>query len=337
MAAAFPTYDAVNQTFVGARQRKKGTATPVVEQKPRTPNYEKNKKSSLRTIFYSKKRSGAEIDDALNAALAKAFPTYDPIARNFSAELRKKSIRDCTDGTLRNKYYEAYASGNITPELNQVLAERFPDYNPTTQKFTTPRGRHKKPAEQAKQPAPIIPNTPNTNVPVGPNVTSKPTSPEKSIPAAPAGGNTAKQTVTSTQIPAHTAELKVTVKQIKITQDGVYNNIYVNGKRLLHNHVDTSIEFLADNTLMAVHGTVTDNKNLPPRPLYLIYSTDLQVTRWASRDKFSGYSVYAKNVTRLPDTIRIELSNRCMIILDPEREKRRAGAVRFKLMAEKTK
>lgn len=140
-------------------------------------------------------------------------------------------------------------------------------------------------------------------------------------------------TVVQTEKPQVTTptRLTVTLKLVKQSLDAIYNNVYVNGQLILRNHINTDVKLLGDGTLLAIHGIVTDNKRLPQRPLYMIYDTNLAATKWAGRDKFAGYDIYAKYITPTADGVNVMLSNKCTIVLNNEKLKRFAGLTRFEI------
>ncbi len=144
-------------------------------------------------------------------------------------------------------------------------------------------------------------------------------------------------TTTPTQNKAPTSNLIVKIDPVKTTLSGTYNNVYINGKKILSNHFDTDVKLMFDGTLLAIHGIVTDNPSLPQKPIWQIYDTTLHSRVANIKQKFSGYNIHAINIHEIPDGLRIELSNRATAILKAERIKKESGPRRFILNSEHTK
>ena len=134
-----------------------------------------------------------------------------------------------------------------------------------------------------------------------------------------------------------TNQLSVTLEPVKTTLEGTYNNVYVNGKKILSNHFGTEIKLLMDNTILAIHGIVTDNHELPQTPIWQIYGPDLRSRISLHKQKFSGYNIHAKSVKETAEGLRIELSNRCSCLLKTERLLKEAGSKRFFIKDEHTR
>ena len=130
-------------------------------------------------------------------------------------------------------------------------------------------------------------------------------------------------------------DLVVTIKPTKTTLDGTYNNIFVNGKKILSNHINTKIKLLMDDKILAIHGIITDNPDLPHTPIWQVYGTDLRSRISLHKQKFSSYNIYAKSVTETPSGLRIELSNHCQALIKAERIIKESGTKRFTELNEK--
>lgn len=96
---------------------------------------------------------------------------------------------------------------------------------------------------------------------------------------------------------SHTQEIVVSVKQIKITLEGVYNNIFVNGKKLLSNHINTQIKTFGNGVILAIHGTVINDARYPTTPMWLIYDTNLQLCNPRISTAFSNRYIQVKSIT----------------------------------------
>ncbi len=149
--------------------------------------------------------------------------------------------------------------------------------------------------------------------------------------------NKAKSEISYTSTEIKYQNLVVSVKQNKITFDGIYNDIFVNDKKILSNHITTQINLLGEDTILAVHGIVTDNKKYPKTPQWMIYDAQLQSRAPKIEQTFSKYYVQIKNVTLAGDSIRLDLTNRSSCMLKIDRMKKIAGNKRFVIKNEKTK
>lgn len=126
-------------------------------------------------------------------------------------------------------------------------------------------------------------------------------------------------------------KLSVTLKLVKQSLTDAFYDVYINGQKILRNHANTELKLFGDGTLLAIYGIVTTDKNLPQRPLWLVYNTDLVANKWAGRDKISGYRIYTKYISPTPTGVSIVLSNRMTILLETEKLKRLAGLTRFEI------
>lgn len=131
--------------------------------------------------------------------------------------------------------------------------------------------------------------------------------------------------------------LVVTIEPVKLTLDGAYNNVYINGKKLLNNHVNTSVKVLCDGTLLAIHGVVTDNRNYPTTPLWFLYDTELRFRLPEKKQCLSDYYVYIKNILDAGNVIKAELSDKTTYLIDAERMKKKADNKRFVIGKNKDK
>ena len=124
--------------------------------------------------------------------------------------------------------------------------------------------------------------------------------------------------------------ITVTVKSIKTTLDGTYNDIYINGVKFIGNHVDTKIKLLCDNTVLAIHGTVVNNPKYPAIPTWMVYDANLRSRIPEYKQKFSQYNIYANGITNMSNgTAILELSNKAKVYLETERMKKIAQMRRF--------
>ena len=132
-------------------------------------------------------------------------------------------------------------------------------------------------------------------------------------------------------------DLVVSVKQLKITLSGIYNDVFVNDKKILSNHVNTQIKLFGDDTILAIHGIITNNSDYPVTPQWMVYDANLNSRAPKIKQVFSKYNVQIKNVILAGDSIRLDLTNRSSCLLNIERMKKIAGNKRFVIKTEKTK
>ncbi len=314
LANRFHGYDSEQQIFTGRRQKQPTTSIEKPEQPAKAKpiiDWTAKSDATLRAAYTYRKKHNLAIEPELNDILADRFAGYDAEKMQFmgrKVKQKPKKVRvinwaEKTDDILRQAYkHRCNTPDGIDDELNVELALRFPDeYDQTTRTFL------KKPKIQQ--------NSGTKQVQKSANSIQRPTT--ATTAAKP------KATTPTT--------LTVTLKLVKQSLDATYNNVYVNGNLILRNHANTKLEILGDGTLLAVHGIVTDNKNLPQRPLIMIYDTNLVANKWAGRDKIAGYDIYAKYINPTADGLNVTLSNKCTIILNNERLKRLAGITRFEI------
>jgi len=295
-------------------QAENATTTQLtVKRHKKVGDWDTKSDNTLRGAYTYRKKHGQEIEPELNAILAARFPGYDATTKKFTGHGgRRKSDTNTTqkkvriinwteksDIVLRRAYQQRAKTANgIDDALNAELARRFPDkYDPATRTFI------KKPKTH--------------------NIGTKNVTKSAIATLPPA------KTTTQTEKPA---QLSVTLKPVKQSLDATYNNVYVNGRLILRNHANTELKLFGDGTLLGVYGIVTTDKDLPQRPLWMVYDTNLVPNKWSGRDKCSGYSIYAKTVLSTPTGVNLTLSNRCMVLLDNEKLKRLAGMTRFEIV-----
>ena len=159
----------------------------------------------------------------------------------------------------------------------------------------------------------------------------------KSVATTPAPEQIIPSKTVAKKSAVFTDELIVEITPIKTTLDGQYNNVFVNGKKILSNHLNTSTEILFDGLLLAIHGTITSDPKFPTTPVWQIYDTDLRSRIPLQRQKFNKYNVYAKQMYTSPDAIRLDMSNRSNVFIKAERIRANATKKRFKMKNQHTK
>lgn len=260
-------------------------------------NWSTKSKKSLQNAINYRKSRGQKIPSEITNALAEKSQKKNTIRTDWSNVSRQN---------LRAAYYHRKKRNMpIEPELNAALSATFPGYDTTTQKFTGKRTRKK----QA-------------------DITQKPIA-KTADPVIASGGQKTK-----IQNPN---EIPVYIEYVKSDLHGAYNNVYLNGKRILTNHYNTNIKLLFDGTLLAIHGIITDNRDFPKKPIWQIYDTNLKPRIALQKQKFSGYNIHATNISERDDALYLNLSNRCTAIIKRDRTIKEAGQKRFIITQQKTK
>ena len=126
-------------------------------------------------------------------------------------------------------------------------------------------------------------------------------------------------------------DLVVLVKPVKTTLDGTYNNVFVNGFRLLKNHLNTDVDILFVGTLLAVHGVMSESSEYPAQPVWQLYDADLRSRVPLHKQKFNNYNIYAKSLRTDGNQLRMDMSNRATCYVKADAIRRTAGQRRFRL------
>ena len=130
--------------------------------------------------------------------------------------------------------------------------------------------------------------------------------------------------------------VKVVVQPVKKTSDGVYNDIYVNGQLLRKNHLNTEVKLFCDDTILAIRGTIVDNKKYPESPIWLVYDMNLNLRPPLSTTANQRY-IYVANIVASQDCIRLALSNNFFKFVETARMKKLAETKRFVIERAKQK
>ncbi|MBP3397888.1 MAG: hypothetical protein J6K82_03075 [Alphaproteobacteria bacterium] len=254
-----------------------------------------------------------EICELVNRLRADASKLGDVISQNLVSDVVKDAVVDSNTlanqgvvekdksvgadakekNRLRARYHYCKKKGMpIDDALSAELVKNFPGYNPKTQEFVGTRGKGVAKASKYK-------------------VAKKESGAEKLNEAL------------------DVSEIKVEVKPVSVALEGTYNNVYINGVKFLSNHLNTQIEFLYDNTLMAIRGVVTDCQDLPKKPIFQLYDAKLQQHPVLCKQKFNDYRVYVEELGAQDDRLRVKLSNRAITYIKESDIRRIAGRIRF--------
>ena len=120
-------------------------------------------------------------------------------------------------------------------------------------------------------------------------------------------------------------KLSVQIKQ----NSNYYNDIFVNGEKILSNHKNTKFKLFAEETLLAIHGTLTDNDLYPATPQWLVYDTQLNQRASNIPDFFTKKPAQIENVTETNKSVILYMSTKANCLLDIKKLKKLAEGQRF--------
>ena len=119
------------------------------------------------------------------------------------------------------------------------------------------------------------------------------------------------------QITVLEGQLNVTMRRTKIGLDGAFYDVYVNGKRILHNHINTQLHTFLNGTILGVYGTATDIANLPTKQSWQIYDTRMSRRTFTQTNPITKKNVYITGVHTLgDDKLVLDVSNKMRVQLD---------------------
>jgi len=331
LARRFHGYDTATQTFIGHKPPK-GTVHPgiaamaAVHKKPMTEWAD----ITLKNAYYEALRKG-DISAELNAELKRRFPEYDATTQKFVRKNAKspktltwkKSLADLSDYTIKNMYYKLRDNG-IPPKLNEELARRFPSYDKKTRAFVKlQRGEHIASAAEIEE----IEHQQAL-------AAARQRAEELAKKAAQRRADIAPAKTTSPQVTyIDDGDLIVTTKCLRISQDGPHYDVFVNGKRILHNHIGTKLQTFLNGTVLGVYGCVKDIPNFPDNPSWQVYDTKMSRRTFTQVHPYTKKSVYIKDIKAVGEKqIKLEVSNKMLVLLD-QRPTQRI----FKILSENTK
>ena len=120
-------------------------------------------------------------------------------------------------------------------------------------------------------------------------------------------------------------KLSVQIKQ----NSNYYNDIFVNEEKILSNHKNTKFKLFAEETLLAIHGTLTDNDLYPATPQWLVYDTQLNQRASNIPDFFTKKPARIENVTETNKNVILYMSTKANCLLDIKKLKKLAEGQRF--------
>ena len=296
LAKRFDNYDKERKAFTPRQKSKK--------------DWCKYSDMGLRNIYYSRKRESLPIEDSLNEELAKRFPGYDPKTKTFKRNKKAIDLSKSSDNRIRNTYYSRKKAGKpIEDSLNEELAKRFKKYDSETRTFV----KQKDLTQKAKE---NIDNHDSKNATV-------------IIPSA----HTVEALPKTEKEPYQ--KIIVEIKPIKMTLEGAYNDVFINGRKILKNHINTEVQLFCEDTILGIHGIISGNKYYPESPIWLIYDTNIQQRPPEQKNIITKHNILVKKIYNYPEEIRLELDNRAIVILGNEKMKKIAELRRFVLDKQK--
>lgn len=289
LARRFPTYDCATNTFTGGSRGKKAAAAP-------SP-YRDLSNNDIMLKYHAARMAGTPIEDDLHAELKRRYyRRYDAVNRVLPDKKKtgskKKALSELTDSSLKTAYYKA--GGKISGELNAELARRFPAYDARTRTFIRlGRGERFATTEEIKE------------------IEAR----ERRIALAKMAKPVSKPA--PEQITVLEGQLNVTMRRTKIGLDGAFYDVYVNGKRILHNHINTQLHTFLNGTILGVYGTATDIANLPTKQSWQIYDTRMSRRTFTQTNPITKKNVYITGVHTLgDDKLVLDVSNKMRVQLD---------------------
>lgn len=300
-------------------------------------------KRQLSNLYYNRfKHNLAEIPDNLNKVIAYYFHGYCPETRKFGKK-SKTSIReyDWTNVSPQNLmqayHYRKRKNLDIEDSLHKALCKHYYNYDPETKTLLS--------FEDMKDFSTIsdiqIRNLYYRNKIKGKKLTEH-LNEELSNrfsgydPETETFGNqkyTEPEPIT--KIVPQNKQFFVTKKTVKKQSDITYNDVFINGTKILSNHLNTEIKLLCDDTVLAIHGTITNNTKYPNTPTWLVYDTQLQSLAPQKTHSYSGYFIQIKHISDINGKINLFLDNKTTMILNTEKIKKLADGRRFVLERKK--
>ncbi len=254
--------------------------------------------------------------DLIKKALTDIIKTLSPEQpsetkeQNIDIKEKTKDWSKHSDATLRRERNRRKQKGlPIEDSLNEELAKRFKKYDSETRTFV----KQKDLAQKAKE---NIDNHDSKNATV-------------IIPSA----HTVEALPKTEKEPYQ--KIIVEIKPIKMTLEGAYNDVFINGRKILKNHINTEVQLFCEDTILGIHGIISGNKYYPESPIWLIYDTNIQQRPPEQKNIITKHNILVKKIYNYPEEIRLELDNRAIVILKNEKMKKIAELRRFVLDKQK--
>ena len=326
-------------------------------------DWSKSSRDSVLVTFHFRKRNHLPISDELNQELAKRFPNYDPVTQTLKKITKKKKISEYSKLTLHVTYYK-YKRQNlpISDEFNEEMAKRFPNYDPINRSFKkttnettdsinedqkatiqtktqykkhiiwseTTDNKLRSAYQYRKKNKILIPDDLNEELAKRfPGY-----DPEKQIfdkleqtRQEEAYAEKLRKIVTNSR----SKKIVVSVQTVDTKEDVTYNDVFVNGTKILSNHINTQIKLLCDDTILAIHGIITNDARYPNNPTWLAYNAQMQSIPPIKTNIYSGHYVQIKHISYINTKVNVFLDNKTTIILNKEKMKKIANGRYFVL------
>ena len=178
----------------------------------------------LKAKFRLLRKQKIPTSDDFNAQLAAAFEYYDPIKRDFIARkpVKLKPLTEMTPMAVWYRFKKTKQAGDPIPNnLNEMMAQHFPTYDPQLRDFSPDRTRRNGKSRK--------------------NAVSD-----------------AKISIKNLNMSTRATEYYVTCADMEPAGRRKYKTICVNGKTLIQNALNPQIKTFMDNMLLAIHIESTD-------------------------------------------------------------------------------
>lgn len=313
----------------------------------RTQEWSGASHQSLMGAYYYRKSKNLPIPDDLHFALADKFLNYDTKTRTLIKIEEPINWAEKSNRSIQNAYiYRKHKNLPISEELKAELIKRFPNYDEESNTFTKVR-KTKNYSEQSKTTLRIAYyNHKKTNKQIPDDLNAELAKrfhnydPEKRVLLEKNKDvNAEKRATTLQQIAAQYTDTRivVSVKPVDIKENVTYNNVFINGTKILSNHIDTEIKLLCDDTILAIHGIITNDVHYPRTPTWLAYNTQMKSLANIKANVYSEQYVQIKHISDTSDKVNIFLDNKITMSLSKEKLKKLADGRRFVLENQKTR
>ncbi len=324
--------------------------------KPHTKSYADCADNTLRSAYNECKKQKLPIPEELNAELAKRFSNYNPETKTFIPQPKPCSITDPkqallnkissitdlsvkSDTFLQNLYKDCIKNGIPLPDqLHKEMIKRFYNYDPESQTFQKKQMK-KAYSKYANDYIRLLYNKyKQNNLPIPDDLNKalgkrfSDYDPEqqqfdrlgKELRAAEQEKKIRK-IVTSSK----NGELIVSVKTVNIKDHIKYNDVFINGTKILSNHIYTEIKLLCDNTILAIHGIITNDPHYPDTPTWLAYNANIESLNTTKLQKYSKHYIQIRCINDANDNINMLLNDKTTVIISKDKIKKLAAGRRF--------
>ncbi len=302
---------------------------------------------SLMGAYYHRKSKNLPIPDEIHFAMMEKIKNYDAKTRTIIKDKKTINWSKKSDNSIYNAYKYRRQKNIPFPEgLNAELIKRFPDYDEASQTF--------KKIPKIKTYADYTTNTlrlayykcKRDNLPIPDDLNKELTKrfhnydPEKQILLARNKDFRAETRAKQLQQIAAQytdTQIVVSVKTVETKEAVTYNDVFINGTKILSNHIDTEIKLLCDDTILAIHGIITNDVHYPHTPTWLAYNAQMKLLAAVKANAYSEHYIQINRISDTSDKINIFLDNNTTMSLSKEKMKKLADGRRFVLENQKTR